>query len=92
VKSFIPKLVVVIGVIGFLYGFYSSTYYNANLINIQKNKDDNEETKESTNETKDSNNETTKIDVNTNTKCVNFNGVYEVETFETKIENNENEN
>lgn len=79
VKSFIPKLVVVIGVVGFLYGFYCSAYYNPNIKNLKINSvDENDSVDENTN-----------TDTNTNSKHVNFNTNNNVEIFDVNTENTE---
>ena len=88
VKSFIPKLVIVVGVIGFLYGFYNSTYYNVNSINTKKNiHDENEENEDNQ---KNEYNE----QLNNNKKSVNFYDVNKIEVFETnsELDNKANEN
>lgn len=77
VKSFIPKLVVVIGVVGFLYGFYCSSYYNPNIKNLKINSvDENDSVDENTN-------------TDTNSKHVNFNTNNNVEIFDVNTENTE---
>ena len=85
VKSFIPKLVVVIGVVGFLYGFYCSAYYNPNIKNLKINSvDENYSVDEN-----DSVDENTNTDANTNSKHVNFNTNNNVEIFDVNTENTE---